>query len=205
MTDIQRNVYAIYDKIAPEFDRTRHSPWPGVLQFLKSVPAGSAILDIGCGNGKYLGIRRDCKRFGCDPCVPLVAIAKANAPHASIQVGNGLALPYADGSMDVAYMIAVLHHMPTVALRRQMLSEMRRVLKTGGVGLVTVWDYDAIRPGWTPQDGNGDYTVKWASVGSRYYHVFSETEIYSLVSEYFTVTDMWWEAENWYLTVTTVP
>ena len=105
--------------------------------------------------------------------------------------------------MDAVYSIAVLHHMPTVALRRQMLAEMRRVLRPGGTALITVWDRSAVRPSWTPMAEPGDYEVGWSDAGPRYYHVFSETEINSLVSEYFTVTGVRWERENWYVTVTT--
>jgi tRNA (uracil-5-)-methyltransferase TRM9 len=32
-------------------------PWPGITQFLETLPAGSLGLDAGCGNGKYLGLR----------------------------------------------------------------------------------------------------------------------------------------------------
>lgn len=30
-------------------------PWPLVERHLKSFPAGSLVVDVGCGNGKYLG------------------------------------------------------------------------------------------------------------------------------------------------------
>lgn len=49
-------VHRVYDAIASHFSSTRHTPWPRVCQFLASLPAGSVLADVGCGNGKYLGV-----------------------------------------------------------------------------------------------------------------------------------------------------
>lgn len=49
-------VHRVYDSIAPHFSSTRHSPWPRVCLFLSSLAPGSMLADVGCGNGKYLGV-----------------------------------------------------------------------------------------------------------------------------------------------------
>lgn len=49
-------VHRVYDAIASHFSSTRHSPWPRVCHFLSSLPPGSVLADVGCGNGKYLGV-----------------------------------------------------------------------------------------------------------------------------------------------------
>ena len=46
----------MYEEIAGHFSDTRHTAWPQVAQFLQQQPGGSLVVDIGCGNGKYLGI-----------------------------------------------------------------------------------------------------------------------------------------------------
>lgn len=51
----ETHVHEVYEKIASHFSDTRHKPWPNVLDFINSLPYGSILLDIGCGNGKYLG------------------------------------------------------------------------------------------------------------------------------------------------------
>ena len=54
--EIERaHVFEVYENIAPHFSDTRHKPWPQVLEFVQSLPTGSILVDIGCGNGKYLG------------------------------------------------------------------------------------------------------------------------------------------------------
>lgn len=52
----QMNVHNVYNKIANHFSQTRHSPWPQVESFIKNLPSDSILIDIGCGNGKYLNI-----------------------------------------------------------------------------------------------------------------------------------------------------
>lgn len=55
----QEYVHNVYEEIATHFSSTRHSPWPRIVEFLRSLPKGSIVADVGCGNGKYLGINKD--------------------------------------------------------------------------------------------------------------------------------------------------
>lgn len=48
------NVHKVYNEIANHFSETRHSPWPQVNAFIQQFEMGSVLVDIGCGNGKYL-------------------------------------------------------------------------------------------------------------------------------------------------------
>lgn len=48
------NVHKVYNEIANHFSETRHSPWPQVQQFIQQFDEGSVLVDVGCGNGKYL-------------------------------------------------------------------------------------------------------------------------------------------------------
>ncbi|KAK2170241.1 hypothetical protein NP493_1156g01017 [Ridgeia piscesae] len=43
-------------RLQGHFSDTRHSPWPRVVEFLKQLPLGALVADVGCGNGKYLSI-----------------------------------------------------------------------------------------------------------------------------------------------------
>lgn len=53
------NVHKVYDKIASHFSETRHSPWPQVTDFLNSFQSSDILLDVGCGNGKYLNVNEE--------------------------------------------------------------------------------------------------------------------------------------------------
>ncbi len=60
----QEHVHKVYNEIAHNFSDTRHKPWPRVVEFLRTFPSGSLILDVGCGNGKYMNIRNDLMMVG---------------------------------------------------------------------------------------------------------------------------------------------
>lgn len=187
---------SVYDSIAEHFHKTRHTPWPGVVEFLKSIPPGSKILDLGCGNGKYLSVREDCTMYGCDPCLPLLNIAKEHHPNAILEQADGTNLPYEDHTFDAVISIAVLHHLQKEA-REVFLKEVMRVLKYNGLFLITVWATEAVKPSWTPL-GNNDYIVPWCSsttVHNRFYHLFTKEEASSLVSN----CSVKWERDNWYI------
>jgi 2-polyprenyl-3-methyl-5-hydroxy-6-metoxy-1,4-benzoquinol methylase len=52
-------VHQVYNKIAHTFSDSRYRPWPHVAEFLRTFTSGSFVLDIGCGNGKYMNLRND--------------------------------------------------------------------------------------------------------------------------------------------------
>ncbi|BGP49772.1 tRNA methyltransferase, has a role in tRNA modification [Rhodotorula kratochvilovae] len=82
------HVHAVYDEIASDFSRTRHSRWPFVERFLHSLPPGGLVLDAGTGNGKYLGCRSALPWAGSSSeALPRArAKGKARAPEAQEDV-----------------------------------------------------------------------------------------------------------------------
>ncbi len=194
---------SVYSDIAKHFSETRYKPWPGVVQWLQTLPSDSHVLDLGCGNGKYLSVRSDLKIFGCDACPELVEIAKSKHPHARLSVADGCALPYATASMDAVFSIAVFHHLDTVERRKQFLKEVLRVLKPGAPFFLTVWSPSAVRTTWIPT-APGDYLVPWhdkykQTVLERYYHIFELPEIKTQLNEMFEILKIYEECQNWYI------
>ena len=86
------HVHEVYEKIAPHFSGTRHSPWPRVAEFLRQQPVGSLVADVGCGNGKYLGINDNIFKTGSDRSLNLAAICRERG--FSVIVCDILSLPY---------------------------------------------------------------------------------------------------------------
>ena len=86
------HVHEVYEKIAPHFSGTRHSPWPKVAEFLRNQPVGSLVADVGCGNGKYLGINDNLFKTGSDRSFNLASICRERGY--SVIVCDILSLPY---------------------------------------------------------------------------------------------------------------
>ncbi|KAK4460316.1 S-adenosyl-L-methionine-dependent methyltransferase [Cladorrhinum samala] len=71
------HVHGVYEAIAPHFSATRYKPWPAVASFLNSQAPGAVGFDVGCGNGKYLGVNPSLFMVGSDRSSSLVALAQS--------------------------------------------------------------------------------------------------------------------------------
>uniref|UniRef100_A0A8D0QMW7 tRNA (carboxymethyluridine(34)-5-O)-methyltransferase ALKBH8 n=1 Tax=Sus scrofa TaxID=9823 RepID=A0A8D0QMW7_PIG len=133
----QEYVHRVYEEIAGHFSSTRHTPWPHIVAFLKDLPSGSLVADIGCGNGKYLGINKELHMIGCDHSQNLVDICRERQYQAI--VCDALSVPIRSGSCDACLSIAVIHHFATAERRVAALQELVRLLRPGGKALIYVW------------------------------------------------------------------
>uniref|UniRef100_A0A3Q2NUW0 tRNA (carboxymethyluridine(34)-5-O)-methyltransferase n=2 Tax=Fundulus heteroclitus TaxID=8078 RepID=A0A3Q2NUW0_FUNHE len=133
-------VHRVYDAIAAHFSSTRHTPWPRVCSFLSSLPPGSVLADVGCGNGKYLGVNPQLVTVGCDRSGALVQICADRGFHAF--VSDALSVPLRTASCDACISIAVIHHFSTQERRLAAVRELVRILKPGGLALIYVWAYE---------------------------------------------------------------
>jgi ubiquinone/menaquinone biosynthesis C-methylase UbiE len=109
----------------------------GLLAELPLADAG-CVLDVGCGPGLLLGelhaVAPRAIVVGVDPAEGMLECAQERAP-GPLALMDGQALALRDGCMDVAVTTFVLHRVPDPA---GALSEIRRVLHTGGaLGTVT--------------------------------------------------------------------
>ncbi|XP_050986435.1 alkylated DNA repair protein alkB homolog 8 isoform X2 [Labeo rohita] len=130
-------VHQVYEEISSHFSSTRHSPWPQVRDFLLSLPPGSILADVGCGNGKYLGINPEVMSVGCDRSANLVQICIERGYEAF--VSDALSVPLRSGGCDACISIAVIHHFSTQERRQAAIRELVRLLKVGGRALIYVW------------------------------------------------------------------
>src|SRR3954469_1972272 len=110
---------------------------------LGEARAGERVLDLGCGAGRFVAALRDA---GADPVgVELAEGAldrpRRTVPGADLRAMTG-AIPLEDASVDLVWCSEVLEHVPDTA---GLLSEVRRVLKTGGRLLATTPAHDLLR------------------------------------------------------------
>uniref|UniRef100_A0A8K9WM11 tRNA (carboxymethyluridine(34)-5-O)-methyltransferase n=1 Tax=Oncorhynchus mykiss TaxID=8022 RepID=A0A8K9WM11_ONCMY len=130
-------VHRVYEEIACHFSSTRHSPWPRVCHFLSSLEPGSILADVGCGNGKYLGVNPDVIAVGCDRSSALVQICSERGFQAF--VSDALNVPLRSDTCDACISIAVIHHLSTQKRRQAVVEELVRLLRPGGRALIYVW------------------------------------------------------------------
>lgn len=100
-----------------------------------SMPAGSRVLDAGCGTGEAVGWLKESLRgrgmvIGMDLAAVHVRTARRTAPAgAAIVQGDLLAPPFAHGAFDLVWAVNALNHLhdPVDGVRR-----LSRLLRSGG-------------------------------------------------------------------------
>jgi cyclopropane fatty-acyl-phospholipid synthase-like methyltransferase len=158
-----------WDTIFRESGRVFLQPQEDMPSFadLLHTRGATTLLDLGSGTGRHIIFfaRHGFTVSGFDESTQGIAQTQewltAEELSADLRVGNMLAgLPYADGSFDAVISVQVIHH-GTIAAVRQLIAEIDRVLKPGGVVFVSVTgrqdqgtEFDEIEPGTlVPRDG----------------------------------------------------
>ncbi len=108
------------------------------------VDVGDRVLDVACGAGLAIELAHvrgaDCA--GIDASPRLVAVAKDRTPEADVRAGDMHALPWPDGTFEVATSFRGIWGTTPDAV-----AEMFRVLVPGGRLGLTVWGHIKVSPG----------------------------------------------------------
>jgi len=134
--------------IPPSY-QSNAAPNDTVVEWMRTIPPGGTVLDVGCGSGRhvlYLG-KHGFHVAGTDISPSGVKMAQAAcAEHGIIldaQVSDMTHLPWPDQSFDAALSTSTIHHQLRTGIV-QTLKEVWRVLKPGGVFLVDFPNTDTI-------------------------------------------------------------
>ena len=164
----KQHVHAVYDAIAKQWHHTRGKRgvlWPGATSFLKNLPRGSVVADVGCGDGKYFPAIWQAGSYviGTDISLPLLEtsvgaclnegdegpelrqVSKQNSSFNSrpaVAVADCMHIPLRSESCDAAICIAVMHHLSTRPRRIRCLKELARIVKKGGTVNVQAWAFE---------------------------------------------------------------
>ena len=138
MSSPNRDAYARiarwYDPVLRRFTAPLHA----VAFRMCPGAKGMRVLDIGSGTGNLLALYAEtgCDVYGIDASPAMLAQARRRlGEDAHLELGDGTALPYPDGSFDLVLITSVLHEL-TADRRRAVLAEAARMLAAQGSVLV---------------------------------------------------------------------
>lgn len=201
-----------YNKTATDFSSTRQYSWGGwedSFKFLGKEFLPKNILDVGCGNGRFLSfLTKKIPQFsylGIDNSKELISIArnqKIRNPYISVNfelldITSYENLKGLKGSYDFIAMIAVLHHIPGVENQKKLLRAISKKLTPNGVMIFTTWNFINEKSiskkliSWNELGidktylEEGDYLLDWNldKNSLRYCHYFTKDEILNITSD----------------------
>lgn len=185
---------------------------PVFLDWLAPPPA-ARWLEVGCGTGICTGlIVERCSPasiIAVDSSQPQIEHARGLpvGAHADFRVADALALPFPEAAFDVVVSALLINFVPTPAL---VVSEMRRVARTGGVVAGYVWDFAAERsPSWPMRMGMRTFGMDIPDIpGSRITSIAALSGLFEAaglsavhtqsieVTQSFTDFDDFWQAQT---------
>ncbi|MEM4648100.1 MAG: class I SAM-dependent methyltransferase [Candidatus Pacearchaeota archaeon] len=175
----------VWDAIAEQWYHFRQKQFEDVskeIEKLAKLKKGK-ILEIGCGNCRNLRTfgEKNFECYGIDFSKEMLKYAKKYCKKYNFKVklkkARAEKLPFKDNSFDYILNIATLHHL-NKKQQIECIKEMRRVLKNGGLALISVWNKKSKK--------KYNY-VPWQVKGKkywRYYYFFTMSELKKLFKKY---------------------
>jgi tRNA (uracil-5-)-methyltransferase TRM9 len=183
-----------YNRSAKDWAGTRMNFWQELGDFSLPYISGN-LLDIGCGNARFFRVvqqKENISYTGCDISEKLLEEAHKYHPELSLSVCPATNLPHEDDSFDSLVSFAVLHHIPGNKEQKKFFEEAARVLKPGGIFIVSVWNIRKTRKelshaGLTFEGehlGEGHTLMNFSQhKTARYVYGFTEEELKDLIKE----------------------
>ena len=135
-----------YNEISKTYDDVRKSDLTLVQRLTQVLPPRSdlRILDLGCGTGNYTDLFQrltQAQVFGVDPSGGMLEKAREKDTNVTFKIGQADNIPFENDFFDFTYMTDIIHHVPDI---EAMFGEIKRVLKSGGVGCVVTQSHQQI-------------------------------------------------------------
>lgn len=195
---------AFYRTVGDAFDATRGAPWPGWKRLLPHLPTVDplAVLDIGCGNGRFAAflarqLSQQIQYTGIDSDDGLLNHARAHLTDVPSLLASLAQLDFITDGLppvmaDVVVLFGILHHVPGRERRLELVHQAASRVTRGGLLAFACWrfaEYDRFiqravpfPEGWATEPA--DYLLDWreGTRALRYCHYIDDAETDDLVA-----------------------
>ena len=157
--------------------------WRGAPAKIPDLPAGSRVLELGCGNGKTLAamLRRPWRVTALDISTLALRLGRDSSKDRYHPAGpdfvaaDAVHLPFQEGGFDAVIAFHVLGHLREID-RRRAAAEAARVLRGGGQLFFLDFGVDDMRAG----KGEEVEAMTFRRGGGVFTHYFTEGEVIEL-------------------------
>jgi len=154
-----------YDKLADEFAyRNSVSMYGREYEiFFNLLPAGSSVLEIGCGIGRDAAkLSEKYVYTGVDASQGMLAIAQKSVPGGNFMVMDFYKLDFQEKSFEGFWAAASLLHVPKSEMP-EVLKGIKKVIKDNGIGFVSLKLKDSLDEGVIKENKQGIPTERYFS------------------------------------------
>ncbi|PWV92058.1 methyltransferase family protein [Paenibacillus cellulosilyticus] len=147
----------------------RHRNWDQAIAEVRlllewlELPLGSRMLDVGCGMGRHAVALDEMGYRGIDLSLPLLKEARSHDAHHYIswQQGDMRELPYPDNAFDATVNLFTSFGYFSDEDNKQVLRELRRVLRSGGVFVIDYLNASEVKRTLVPWSEREDEQTGW--------------------------------------------
>ena len=183
-----------YEKHNESFDKSRFMEWQGFFETLDFINENSTILDVGCGNGRFLEflIKNNIKfksYLGIDNSPEFIEKNRLKYLEHQFEVVDVITkIEDVKENYDIVLLFGVTHHIPYEEYRRDWFNKIKNLVSKNGVLAVSFWEFDPKKEDkefrtkvYRPQEG--DYFLGWKDNYDyhRFCHLFSEKELSGII------------------------
>jgi ubiquinone/menaquinone biosynthesis C-methylase UbiE len=171
MADYKQYNFETYEHIAEDYSRANFKPfWVNEFKTYRNLISGKKVIDIGCGAGRDAVVFTDAEfdYTGIDVSPAMLQIAKKRAPKGTYHVMDFFHLDFLDDTFDGFWAAASFLHVPKADVS-QLIHEAKRVVKSGGIGFLSVKEKDGMEEGMIEQ-------TRFGQTISRYFAFYEKDE-----------------------------
>lgn len=160
--------------------RNRGRLWGSAVKNLPTLPAASAVLELGCGDGKTLaGMPGDWRIAAVDISREALRLCRASPTVAGLVQADATLLPFRENSFDAVFAFHVTGHLRLPA-RCALAREAARVLSVGGKLFFREFGAEDMRAGQGEEVESGTFRRGEGMLT----HYFTEAEALQLFCDF---------------------
>ena len=175
--DITGKTAKTYDKIASTYSNTRVAHfWVEEFDFFKSIFDGKKVIDFGCGEGRdaIIFIQSGFDYTGVDISEGMLRIARERVSGGVFQQADFSQVDFTAGAFDGFRAAASFIHVPKKDIHT-VLQEAKRVVKTRGIGFISIKEKRETNEGMVYED-------RYGGMG-RYFSFYTQDEFRQILEE----------------------